>query len=477
MGPPSVFFENERSFFFRPLAGKRRELVAACLRALYDRLHGPGADYSLPLTREALKELLAPTVQAHAQDVTADSAGTEDELSGLDSSDAMQVASALCRALERDGWLETIGNRTELVTVYRLTRSGKTFAEALWALENRAARSRQRNVRSCRNALQAALKTLDANDLVDAHDYAERVLSDLSEGVGYFQDLVRRLMSEASRTPWEEFVQFLDRFEKEFKKQLTSDNVELHRQSIREALDNLRALPADRYLALETQLNDIAPWANPDQMNASALDWMLGAIEDRVEAACNSKAPEMLRSMHSYIRRASSIIRHALGARSNQGRQAHLEVIARLSVKDEAGQDQLLDALGQLLACAEIRLVDPASFRLRAQSVRNRASNVTRKPMVSREARLAAAIAKAEAEAFTISNESIILRIRKRLKEVGQPVRLSSLPIETAIDVLQIMQAVEAVRADPDAGVRVTRISGTLENDYFKGGDFLFEFI
>ncbi|MFX4681963.1 hypothetical protein ABTB34_21150, partial [Acinetobacter baumannii] len=63
-------------------------------------------------------------------------------------------------------------------------------------------------------------------------------------------------MSEASRTPWEEFVQFLDRFEKEFKKQLTSDNVELHRQSIREALDNLRALPADRYLALETQLND-----------------------------------------------------------------------------------------------------------------------------------------------------------------------------------------------------------------------------
>lgn len=55
--------------------------------------------------------------------------------------------------------------------------------------------------------------------------------------------------------------------------------------------------------------------------------------------------------------------------------------------------------------------------------------------------------------------------------------RLSSLTIESAIDVLQIMQAVEAVRADPAAGVRVTRIPGTLENDYFKGGDFLFEAI
>lgn len=68
----SLFFEAERSRFFRPLNGSRRELVAACLRALYDRLHGPAADYAHNL------------------------------------------------------------NRTGLITAFRLSRPGKLFAEALW---------------------------------------------------------------------------------------------------------------------------------------------------------------------------------------------------------------------------------------------------------------------------------------------------------------------------------------------------------
>jgi hypothetical protein len=45
-----VFYEAERQNFFRPLNGKRRELVVACLRSLFERLHGAGADYSHNLT-------------------------------------------------------------------------------------------------------------------------------------------------------------------------------------------------------------------------------------------------------------------------------------------------------------------------------------------------------------------------------------------------------------------------------------------
>ena len=52
-----VFFEGERQRFFRPLNSTRRELVAGCLRALYQRLHSPSADQHQNLTREALRRI------------------------------------------------------------------------------------------------------------------------------------------------------------------------------------------------------------------------------------------------------------------------------------------------------------------------------------------------------------------------------------------------------------------------------------
>ncbi|MGZ5058760.1 MAG: hypothetical protein ACXWE3_09985, partial [Methylobacter sp.] len=99
-----MFFEAERHTFFRPLNGKRRELVVACLRSLYESLHGPSADYSQNLTRETLKDLLAPTVQVLINNIAADSFLDEDELSGLDNADDQQLTNALIRALLKDGW-------------------------------------------------------------------------------------------------------------------------------------------------------------------------------------------------------------------------------------------------------------------------------------------------------------------------------------------------------------------------------------
>ena len=113
-----MFFEAERQSFFRPLNGKRRELVAACLRSLYERLHGPGADYAQNLTRDSLRDLLMPVINDHANEIVGE--GTlDDELANIDSGDVQQIAGALIRTLLRDGWLETFGDRVGLVTAYR----------------------------------------------------------------------------------------------------------------------------------------------------------------------------------------------------------------------------------------------------------------------------------------------------------------------------------------------------------------------
>lgn len=470
-----MFFEAERQNFFRPLNGKRRELVVACLRALYDRLHGPSADYSQNLTRDALKDLLAPTVQALINDVATDSDTADDELSGLDHADDQQLGNALIRALLKDGWLETFGDRAGLVTAYRFTRAGKLFAEALWSLDRLRARSRQRNVRSCRNALEAARKNIDAYDLVDAYDYAEKIISDLSEGVDYFQELVRRLMSEASNTPWEEFVDFLDRFEKEFKKQLTADNVERHRQAIRDNLNRLRSLESEKFKAFEYQLRDIAGWADQERGEMTLFDWLLDRIEDRVEIACTTKHPELIKAMNIYMRRAASIVQQALMLQAGQRHHAYSRAIAQAATLEGEAQNAFLERLGDTLAASEIRLLDPAAFKLRSASQRRKALTVTALPKVSRDARLLAAMQRAEAAAFTVSNQDVVDFLRGELRLRQTPIRLSDLPMQTAGDVLQAMQLVEAVRVSRDSSLKAERLDTPLHTDYYSASDYSFQ--
>lgn len=471
-----MFFEAERQNFFRPLNGKRRELVAACVRSLYERLHGPGADYSQNLNRDNLRDVLIPAIQEHSNELVGESNSEEDELGSIDSGDAQQLAGALIRMLVRDGWLETFGDRVGLVTAYRFTRPGKLFAEALWSLSRLRTRSRQRNVRGCRNALEAARKNVDAYDLVDAYDYAEKVISDLSEGVDYFQELVRRLMSEATRTPWDEFMEFLDRFEKDFKKQMTADNVERHRQSIRDAVHKLRSIEHDQFKALEQQLKDIATWANPEGSADSTLDWMLERIEEMVEAACTTKHPELLKAMNIYVRRATSIVQQAMMLRGGQAKHSYTKAITRVADLEGDKQTSLLSRLGEALGATEVRMLDPAAFRLRSASQRRKALAITVQPRVTRDSRLAAAMHRAEAGAFALSNDDVVESIRRELRLRGRPVRLSTLTMKTATDVLHAMQAVEAIRNLKVNDMKATKLPAKLTNDFYSADDYQIEF-
>ena len=471
-----MFFEAERLNFFRPLNGKRRELVSACLRSLYERLHGPGADYSQNLTRDVLRDLLTPVIQTHANELATDAPLEDDELSAIDSSDIQQLAGGLIRNLLKDGWLETFGDRVGLVTAYRLTRPGKLFAEALWSLDRLRTRSRQRNVRSCRNSLEAARRNVDAYDLVDAYDYAEKVISDLSEGVDYFQELVRHLMAEASQTPWDEFMEFLDRFEKDFKKQLTVDNVERHRQAIREAVNKLRSVEQDHFRVFEQQLQDIASWADTKGNSSSIFEWMLDRIEEMVEAACTTKHPELIKAMNLYMRRATSIVQQALMLRGGRNRHSYSRAISMVAELEADKQTRLLERIGDAIASAEVRMLDPASFKLRSASQRRKALTVTAQPRVTRQSRLAAAMQRAEAGAFSLSNDDVLAVIRSELRLRNRPVRLSTLPTTTATDLLNTMQAVEAVRSSRDTTLKATKLPAKLFNEYYSANDYQIEF-
>lgn len=471
MSAGTPFFEGERLRFFRPLNGTRRELVAACLRALFERLHGPAADYAHNLTRELLRELLLPVVREFQDRIAPDAA--DDELSAPELDDPHQLVTAVIRAFLSDGWLEQFADRNGLVTAFRFSRPGKLFAEALWSLD-RPSRSRQRNMRGCRNALEAALSDRgDAHDLVDAYEYAEKVIEDLTDGIDYFQELVRHLMQTASvHTQWSEFVEFLDRFQRDYSKQLTADNATLNRQAIRQKLERLRLLPEHKVARIDEQLHDIAHWAVKDQTGPSVYDWLLDRIEDIVDAACESKQPGFLKAMETYLKRVNGLAMQSMMLRAGQTRHAYLAAVQKLATSSHEAQERLLNAIGERIAPAEIRVLDPASFKLRTATQRRKSVTVSIRPRPTREERLAAAMSRAESEAFSVPNDVVAQQLRSDLRVFKHPIRLSAMPVASARDLLRTMQAVEAVRSAAGEDMTVRRLPTKLANEYYVGTDY-----
>ncbi|MCC5612735.1 DUF5716 family protein [Nostoc sp. CHAB 5834] len=471
-----AFFEGGRERFFRPLNSARRELVAVSLRTLYERLHGPSADYAHNLTREELKELLMPAVQAHQDRL--ESADIQDELNTAETEDPHQLAALLIRVLVQDGWLEQFPDRQGLITAFRFSRPGKMFAEAFWSL-HRPSRSRQRNMRGCRNALDAALSDRgDAHDLVDAYEYAEKVIEDLTEGIDDLQERVRHLMVEATfHTQWDSFVEFLERFQKDYSKQLTVDSSTINRSAIKQKLELLRTeLSSAKFKRIEAQLKDVASWMAKEQSGESVLDWLLDRIEEIVDAAHQSKQPGFIRAMENYVKRVAGIVQQSMMLRTGQGTHRYLDAIYRLSQASPEQQDALLTKIGQGISTVEVRLLDPSSFKLRSAVQRRKASTTSVPPRPSRAARLQAAMREAETQAFAYPNEGVAQEIRANLRLFQHPIRLSALPMETAKDVLTAMQTVEAVRSTKGKDLRAKRLPQKVENEFYSGYDYEIDF-
>lgn len=468
----SYFFEADRQKFFRPLNSSRRELVVACLRALYERLHGPAADYAHSLSRELLKELIVPVVREHHDQLDLEEQG--DEFSALDGDDINQLTALVIRVFLRDGWLEQFPERQGLTVAFRFSRPGKLFAEAFWLLD-RPSRSRQRNMRGCRNALEAALSDRgDAHDLVDAYEYAEKVIEDLTDGIDYLQERVRQLMQEATaHAQWDDFVEFLERFQRDYSKQLTADSATLNRYAIRQKLEGLRTgLPDAKFQRIENQLHEVAHWAVQEHTGSSVLEWLLDRVEDIVNAACDSKQPGFIKAMETYIRRVTGLVQQSMMIKSGQSRHIYLQAIKQVSECSDAVQERLLGRIAQEIAAVEVRLLDPSSFRIRAARQKKKALTVSVPPRASREARLEAVMNRAEAEAFAVANDELTNSLRASLRLYKHPVRISSLPLTTARELLGVMQTVEAVRSSKAKDLVANQLPGRVENEFYRGRDY-----
>jgi hypothetical protein len=267
-------------------------------------------------------------------------------------------------------------------------------------------------------------------------------------------------------------VEFLDRFQRDYSKQLTADNATLNRQAIRQKLEKLRLLPEHKVKRIDEQLHDIANWAVKDHTGPSVYDWLLDRIEDIVDAACESKQPGFLKAMETYLKRVNGLAMQSMMLRAGQTRHAYLAAVQKLATSPPEAQEKLLKAIGARIAPAEVRVLDPASFKLRTATQRRKSVTVSIRPRPTREERLAAAMSRAESEAFSLPNDVVAQQLRSDLRVFKHPIRLSAMPVASARDLLRTMQAVEAVRSVAGEDMTVRRLPTKLANEYYVGTDY-----
>jgi hypothetical protein len=430
----NLFFTGRREHFFRPLGHRDRECSAAVLRALYDRVHGPNANYAEALTREIIlsvtyEVLTSPEIRASAFE-----AGKE-----ISAEAERAYASDLLRTLKEHGWLEDYRDPIDLRPTLKMTRAGKEFAEVFSSLDNSRTKTRQRNMRSTKKALGAFLAGRDVEELLDAYEFATRVVQDLQEDIEYFRSLMQSLTREAleQKVAWSEFNEFIEsRFEREYAVRLVADSAERHRGHLLEQLDQIRALPEDIRLVVDASLVQRASWLEEQVSGRSPMLWLCDRMDSMVDAACNLKLPMLRSEMSNYVRRFTSLLRQALSldysAESPLGRS-----MALLKERPPQERSDFLDAMAARIGTAEVRL--PGSGI--RWSIKDKAiDHADQAPLVvTREARIDAAMRRAEAEAFAVSDRDVLAKLLAHVKSTG--VQLHSLPLADAMDVLVALHA------------------------------------
>jgi Family of unknown function (DUF5716) len=462
----TVFFIGKRDQFFRPLTHGDRECCAAVLRSLYDRVHGPNADYSEALTRELVMNMIFQVLADPVFRVVAFEPGRS-----VCAEEERAYAGELVRKLKEHAWLEDYKDPIDLKPTLKMTRAGKEVAEVLSNLDNSRARTRQRNMRSAKKALDAFVAHQDVDELLDGYDFATRVVQDLQDDIEYFRTLIQSLTREAleRKVAWSEFNEFIEkRFAKEYAVRLVADSAERHRGHIVEQLDQIRAMSADIRIGVDASLLQRAAWLESEVQLRSPMLWLSDRIESMVEAACSLKLPMLRSEMNNYVRRFTSLLRQALSldysAESPLGRAMSL-----LKEQPDPARHEFLDAMARRMGTAKIRLAGAAlRWTVREHEVERGALA----PLVVNEAsRIEAAMRRAEAEAFAFSDQEVLAGLLPFFTE-GR-LSLDQLPVTTATEAVRVLHAVGAARSSEGKRfLKARKKPEVFSNAYFAADNF-----
>lgn len=435
------FFTPSRLHFFRPLNGKYREQVVACLRALYSRLYSSLADYSRIVQRDLVLEVFQ---EAITRTPVLD-AGDDDSLMPV-RGDREQAGMMLNLLLEH-GWIERHVDEATLTSTYAFSRVGRLFTQPMHELEGGRFRTRHRNTRNTCNALRSFLEkpAHEASDLLDAYEYSERIVSDFADVIAELEERKRELLRDVEaqqlvQRASDEFFEFMEkRFMPDLAVRFSEDSVVKYREELDGLLRRARAQRRATKVAVERELRRLAPELVTGPRDSVYLH-VLDQIESRLHSAAETMLPALRSALQGFTRRADILLRQLSFSEASQ--HLLLDAFAQLSKLTPAEQENAFSAAAEHMAGLEVGFVDPDHLRLysneRRRTVERRVESTGDDPLARRRLFIEQALERA----FVINNRELHDYLVESLAG-GHEIRTSSLPVRSARELLYAAHAIE----------------------------------
>lgn len=486
-----MFFTESRIQFFAPLTGKYREIVAECLRLLYQRLYTDLRDYGHSLHRDQLVDIFK---EAIARTPVLDFSSTYDNDQEGRFKNSRELANFVINKLIEHGWIEKQVDEASLQSSFGFTRMGRLFTQP-FAEKSNQFRTRNRNTRNTRNSLQAFLENAEIHDLLDAYEYSERIISDFTDVIGDLEERKRQLVKEVeSRHLIEQasdaFFDFMETvFKPDLEVRLSVDSVEKYRDQISDILTKIRRkrkygrgdtelAQKDWRAVMELELRKALP--QKVVPGVSLLETILEAIDRRLKNACDIMLPALRRSLNTFTQRADIIIRQ-LSFINSQQQINHLDFFNTFLDLPDSEQDELLGSMGRDLAEVNLRYLDPAQLVIRQRrSLPSVISRIDELSPPASEALQEIYIQNALDRAFTVQSNELKQYLSEVLNGLDH-VKASELPSNTMRDVLHLAHAIEASGQEMQSGKLHFEISQNpddllappkvTDGEYFKARD------
>lgn len=463
------FFKEGKYHFFRPLAGKHREKIRACIQSLYLSLNGPEANCAYHMTRQDVLEIFTLALE-NVPDL--------DGAEGEGDSDSDNMAASVLARLKKDGWIDEYHDSVSMTTAFRFTPSGRTFAKSIIDDGRSKFRANHRNTRNARNSLRAYFEGGDPHDLAEAYGFAQEVFNDFNESIEevelmqreYAAAVTERMVLEQAT---EDFFVYLDkRFVPDISKMLGDDSIKRYETDINDTVELIKAL-SDRQLAdLERDLRAEYP-VYMEYAKGSILIWLLDQISRRIDNACNVKMPELRQTLESFTRRSHTLIQQL--ARIHSGTHQDVgQICRRLKALEPEEQEIKLAECSDQLAMIKIGLVNPEDIQPPKARERRKADTAIHIPeKLSNDERERAAIQRAVEAAFGIEDQRVIDVVVKQLAE-RKELRKRFLSIQGVEDLFASMHFVSLASNDHELDVEfeIEESDGQVETPYYTGGDF-----
>jgi hypothetical protein len=468
-----MLFDAERLHFFRPLTGKYREQIAACLRELYGRLYTSLADYSRVIGRELVLEVFQ---EAITRSPVLDDA--EDD-KALPVRDEREQAIWILKTLIEHGWLELHPDEISLTSTYSFSRIGRVFTQPMAELSSGRFRTRHRNTRNTCSALRSFLDKdkREVYDLLDAYEYSERIVADFSDVIGELDERKRQLLRDVEaqqlvRRASDEFFEFMEkRFMPDLALRFSEDSVVKYREELDDLLKRARAQRKETKIATERELRRVAPELATHGARSVYMT-LLDQIETRLHSAADLMLPALRRSLRGFTRRAEILLRQLSFSEASQ--HAMLDSFEALARLTQAEQDVHLGAAAEHLTGLAMGFVDPDQLRLvnseRKRRVDTRAETAGPDDPIGRRRLF---VEQALERAFAMNNRQLYDYLVATLAG-GHEIRTTSLPIRDARELLYAAHVLEVGAAGWDnMGLRfeVHETGRRVTTEYFESMD------